>query len=88
MLRIWHRASAANRPWVGRLEHLPEGTVWTFDSPQAMLTQLLHLLETGSPVTTESTPRVSAAAGSHTNGAGPDAGSYVECVAERGEGIG
>ncbi len=47
MLRVWHRASARDYPWIGRLEHLPDGTIWIARSPQDMLALLAPLLESG-----------------------------------------
>jgi hypothetical protein len=45
MLRVWHRASARDHRWVGRLEQLTEGTVSTFHRPQDLLAALAGLLE-------------------------------------------
>lgn len=56
MLRVWKRPGDCNRPWVGRLEKLPEGVVWTFDRPQALLGQLRDLLEPAPPAPARPTP--------------------------------
>jgi hypothetical protein len=56
MLRVWHRAGATDHPWIGRLEHLPEGTVWTFHSPQDMLAALTGLLERSPGVPAQQSP--------------------------------
>jgi hypothetical protein len=85
MLRVWHRAGAQDRPWVGRLEHLPEGTVWTFDNPQAMLAEVLRLLEPSARPATGGTRCHDTAV------SGPsqlDTRALAACANEREEGIG
>jgi hypothetical protein len=64
MLRIWHRTDADDRQWIGRLEHVADGTAWTFHSVHDMLAQLACLLDAG----TRSTPYT----------AGPGAGDRRE----------
>jgi hypothetical protein len=51
MLRVWRHAGEDGSQWAGRLQHLPDGTTWTFRCPEELLVELARLVAATPSVT-------------------------------------